>query len=337
MATPLARAIDPYLERLARLSHRFDLRDPIRWRLAEHRRRAMAEVAAELAPRARALADGVVAHDPRSVERYDRLVVDALAAMRGRRPDGHPVLDAIDRALYVDRPELLDDPRFPEAERVHVLDRLDRMNDVLGSYDSFVALTVPLVERARARGRGTVTVHDLAAGHGGFALVLKDRLGEAAHVVASDVKDEYLALGRRAAAERRLDVSFVVQDALSLAHLAGSGVDVFTCTQSLHHFPPGMIARMIGEASRVAREGIVFIDAERSWTSIAFLAPFAILWGRSYAFVHDTVVSLRRMYYEEELALLAALAPGLPPGARVETGFAHPAHAFLRIEVATGA
>lgn len=336
MPNALARAIDPYLERLARLSNRIDLRDPLRWRLADHRRGAMQEVAAELGPRARALEAGVVAHDRRAIEAYDALVVGALAAMRGRRPKEHVLLGALDRALYADRDELLDDPSFPEEERVYVLDRLDRMNDLLGSYDAFVALTMPLVERARAR-RRDASVHDLATGHGGFALVLKERLGESVRVVGSDLKDEYLALGRRAAREKGLDVSFVEQDALSLANLAGAGVDVFTCTQSLHHFPPGMIARMIGEASRVAREGIVFIDAERSFTSIAFVTPFALLWGRSYAFVHDTVTSLRRMYYEEELALLAALAPGLPAGARVETGFAYPAHAFLRIAVGEGA
>jgi len=37
------------------------------------------------------------------------------------------------------------------------------------------------------------------------------------------------------------------------------------------------------------------------------------------------------MFYEEELALFAALAPGLPPGARVETGAMLPAHAWLRV------
>jgi hypothetical protein len=46
--------------------------------------------------------------------------------------------------------------------------------------------------------------------------------------------------------------------------------------------------------------------------------------------VHDGIVSLRRMFYEEELALLARLAPGLP-SCRVETGTVLPAHAFVRI------
>lgn len=330
MPNPLTRAIDPHLERLARLSNRIELRDPVRWRLAEHRRATMQEVASRLGPRARELEAGVVAHDARSIEAYDALVAGALHAMRGRRPKGRSLLGALDRALYANHDELLDDPSFPERERVYVLERLDRMNELLGSYDAFVSLTMPFIERARARD-GRAKVHDLAAGHGGFALVLKGRLGDAASVTASDLKEEYLALGRRAAQKKGLDVAFVAQDALSLANLAREGVDVLTCTQSLHHFPPGMIARMIGEASRVAREGLVFIDAERSLTAIALLAPFVVLWGRSYAFVHDSLVSLRRMYYEEELALLAALAPGLPSGARVETGFAHPGFAYLRI------
>jgi hypothetical protein len=37
------------------------------------------------------------------------------------------------------------------------------------------------------------------------------------------------------------------------------------------------------------------------------------------------------MFYEEELGLLAALAPDLPAGAHIETGAFLPAHAFVRI------
>lgn len=325
------RALDPILEGLARLSQHLTVRDPVRWRLAEHRRRVVGALSSELRPEVVRLTDGVLRHQPDAVAAYDTLVADAIERMRASRPEGHALLGALDRALYANREELLDDPSFSEAERLYVLDRLDRLNDILGSYESFVALTLPLIEQAEARGRHPVTLHDLAAGHGGFALVLKERLGERVAVVGSDVKEEYLALGRKEARRRGLDVSFVAQDALALGNLGDEHIDVMSCTQSLHHFPPGMIARMVGEAARVAKAGLVFIDIERSWLSIALAAPFALAYGRTYAVVHDTVVSLRRAYYEEELALLAALAPGMPQNARIETGFAKPAHSYLRL------
>lgn len=331
MSSPLLHALDTNLEHLARVVARTRLRDPLRRKLAPHLRDARNTVLTESLPEARRLAAGVLRHEPEAIAAYDELVAKALAKMRAYRPKGDGWLMAIDRMLYANRPELLDDPAFPKDQRVHVLDRLDKLNDILGSYDTFVELTMPFVERARRNGTKKVAVHDLASGHGGFALVLKERLGDAVEVTASDIKDEYLELGRAAAKERGLDVRFVLQDALSLGNLAEEQIDVFTCTQTLHHFEPGMIARMIGEAARVSRTGLVFVDAERSLMAIAALGPFALLYGRSYAFVHDTVTSLRRMLYEEELALLAGLAPGLPENARVETGFAFPGHAYLRI------
>ena len=47
----------------------------------------------------------------------------------------------------------------------------------------------------------------------------------------------------------------------------GRPTDVIVCTQSLHHFGPGMVARMLGEAARSARAAVVFIDGERGQAS----------------------------------------------------------------------
>lgn len=336
MSSPLTHALDTNLERLARFLVQTQFRDPLRWKLARHRDDARRAVLAETLPRTREIAPLVLKREPEAIAAYDELVARALSRMRAYRPREDGWLMAIDRLLYANRPELLDDPSFPEHLRVEVLDRLDKLNDVLGIYDAFVALTVPFIDEARSGSTEKVKVHDLASGHGGFGLVLKQRLGDAIEVVASDIKDEYLELGRAAAKRRGLDVGFVVQDALALENLADERVDVLTCTQTLHHFAPGMVARMIGEAARVARTGIVFVDAERSLMAIAMLGPFAALYSRSYPFLHDMITSLRRMYYEEELALLADLAPGLPESARIETGFTYPGHAYLRIATSTG-
>jgi hypothetical protein len=82
---------------------------------------------------------------------------------------------------------------------------------------------------------------------------------------------------------------------------------------------------------RAAKTGACLIDGERSFLMCGLVAIATSLYGRSYVLFHDGVVSLRRMYYEEELGLLAALAPGLPPAARIETGAFLPAHAFVRV------
>jgi ubiquinone/menaquinone biosynthesis C-methylase UbiE len=149
-------------------------------------------------------------------------------------------------------------------------------------------------------------------------------------IEASDLREEYLEIGRAAARRKSLDVTFLMQDALDLSALAERGVDVILCTQALHHFPPGMIARMMGEAARAARFGVCIVDGERSWTTLGLVGLVGALYGRTYTFYHDAVTSIRRMYYEEELSLIAQLAPGMPE-VRVETGIVAPSHVYVRM------
>jgi 2-polyprenyl-3-methyl-5-hydroxy-6-metoxy-1,4-benzoquinol methylase len=331
----LRRRFDPSLERIVRFALGFELRDPIRWALAAHRRDAMRRTAADFVLRAQAAAGDVVARNPEAIHRYDALLAEAVDHMRSLRPTDSDTLtafyDALDRRLYRNDPELLDDPAFPAAARAKGLDGLHRLNELLGSYEAFLRALMPLVELAEQRGRRPVRIHDLAAGHAGFAIFLKQRLGERVEMEASDIKDEYLDLGRARARELGVDVAFFCEDALAIDGPRRRRVDILICTQSVHHFPPGMVARMIGEASRAATTGVLIADAERSWLFYGLLAVVAAVYGRSWVLTHDGMVSLRRMFYEEELGLLATLAPSLPPAARIETGAFLPGHAFVRI------
>jgi len=331
----LQHRIDPTLERLVRFGISLGLRDPVRWSLAAHRREAFQGTAAAFVPRAEAIRAAVVAREPEAVARYDALVEEAIVAMRSLRPTDSgaltTVFDAVDRRLYRNDPEFLDDPTFPLEARARGLDGLHRLNELFGSYEAFTRALTPLIELAEERGRRPVRVHDLAAGHAGFAIYLKQRLGDRVAVEASDIKDEYLELGRARARELGVDVDFFVEDALAIDGPRRRGVDILLCTQSIHHFSPGMVARMIGEAARAATTGVLFVDAERSWIFYGLIALLGAIYVRSWVLTHDGMVSLRRMFYEEELGLLAALAPRVPPSSRIETGAVLPAHAFVRI------
>jgi ubiquinone/menaquinone biosynthesis C-methylase UbiE len=326
------RPLDAAIEAGLRLARRLPVLDPLATGLGPHRRRAAERIAARLRPHVAAIADAVAAHEPAAVEAYDALVAAAVERLRAERPAGPlRALAALDRLLYRNDPELLDDPSFPERERIHVLDVLDRFNRHLGSYERWMDLAETLVARAEAQGRSPVRVWDLAAGHGGFPLALKERLGDRVEATATDLRDEYLELGRQCAARRGLDVRFVPQDATDLASVHDAGVDVFLCTQSLHHFPPGMVARMIGEAARVARTGLCFIDAERGFVPMALVPAVMAAYGRAWPVVHDTVVSLRRMYLVEELWLLAALAPALPEACATACGRRSPGFGWIQV------
>lgn len=334
--------VSPALARAAKFVAGIDLRrgDPMLALLASHRREAMRRVLEVMAPHAAALEAAVRARDAEAAARFDALAADAVEQMRAIEPerraeagllDPRPLLAKLERRLYRDEPEWLDDPAFPEDERTEALDRLDALNRTLGSYDTFLELLMPLIEAAERAGRTPVRVHDLASGHAGFAVLMKQALGDRVRVEASDIKAEYLAIGRARAEALGLEVDFYTEDALAMDGIRARGVDVLVCTQSLHHFPPGMVARMIGEASRAAHVGACFIDGERSWLLLGAFIPAATLLSKDRTLVHDGIVSLRRMYHREELELLGALAPGVPKAVRVEAGSSPPGHIYVRL------
>jgi ubiquinone/menaquinone biosynthesis C-methylase UbiE len=274
-------------------------------------------LAAERAAQLASLSKSVVKRDPAAVVRFDSMVADAVAALRADRPRGPArLLVDIDGAFQREGEELLDDPSFPEGKRVRVLETLDRFNRDSEAYERWMRLVEPLVDRAERTHGGPVRVLELAAGHGSFALAVAEHFGDRVEVTASDIRDEYLELGRRRMRGRAERVRFALQDATDLRNLGD--VDILLCTQSLHHFPPGMVARMVGEAARAARAGAVFVDGERSIESLLLAVPVLFAYGRTWPVVHDAVVSLRRMLSAEEMRLVAALAPGVPAHVRVE-------------------
>jgi hypothetical protein len=345
---PLAPVIDPIFDpltlRFGRALRAYVHGPPMRSRHAATRERALRAVVETWRRRVDEVIDGVRARDANAIDRYDSLVAQALEELRGEgearvaSSASERAAHAIDRALYVNRPEWLDDPSFDAALRVRALDRLDRMNETLGNYDSFLSAVAPLVDRARAAGVERPTIVDLASGHAMFAVLMALHFGARegrVRVVATDLLPEYLELGRAQAKRLGLRtgaMDFVVQDALDLRDLEskiGARADVVCCTQSVHHFPPGMVARMFAEATAAARHGALVIDGERNPFALLLVAIVGSIVGRgSLPFMHDALVSMRRMYTEQELALIAALSPARDRIA-VRRGWLPPGHVWI--------
>jgi SAM-dependent methyltransferase len=301
--------------------------------IGPHRSALAKRLADERAAPLAYMTEGVLSRDAATVARFDDLVADALATLRADRPPGLArLLTEIDSAFQREGEELLDDPFFPEHERVRVLETLDRFNRDSEAYGRWMRLVEPLVERAQQSHGGPARVLELAAGHGSFALAVAEHFGDRVEVTASDIRDEYLELGRRRTRGRAQRVRFVLQDATDLRDV--HDVDILLCTQSLHHFPPGMVARMVGEASRAARAGALFVDGERSIESLLLAVPVLFAYGRTWPVLHDSVVSVRRMLSAEEMRLVASLAPGVPDDVRVEVDRLAPGYVTVRMTAA---
>jgi len=102
-----------------------------------------------------------------------------------------------------------------------------------------------------------MTIADVGAGDGGFALFLAQR---AAEVIAVDASDKMLEVGRKEAKKRGVqNVSFRKGDFESLP-IDHSSVDVLVFSQSLHH--AAHPERALAEAEKVLASGgrIVILD-----------------------------------------------------------------------------
>jgi len=274
--------------------------------------------------------------------------LDALALLARRvharfrevlreRSGGSPLRRArllIDDLVRTEEPEELDrDDVGPERKRLLIED-LSALNKRIRAYETFTRLLAPEIERAAARRRGApVRILEIGSGHGDLAFHLERwarAQGIAVDIAASDVQPVYVDLGNEKARARGSAVRFEVVDALDMGLATGSR-DIVLLTQTVHHFTVGQVARLLSEATRVGA-GALLVDGYRHPVIMGGAAAMlGLLWPRTI--FHDGWISVRKVYAQDELALLAGL---VPEGARARLEFAPPAYAVLRFPIATG-
>jgi SAM-dependent methyltransferase len=236
----------------------------------------------------------------------------------------------VDRWLRTDASEFLDRPDCPAARKVDIVTRLDRVNRLLRAYPRFLAALRPGIDAVYARERRPVRVLELASGSGDFTLALaalaqRQRLPVEVH--GSDYLDAHVEAGRRKAAARGLDVGFRNINAFDMQDVAAGEFDLVFVAQTMHHFTPGQLAMMVEQASRKAAYGFVGLDVQRSLHVFGSVPGMALL-NPDYAFLHDAVISIRKMYSEPELELIARLAA---PAHQVRTYSRLPGYSVLEV------
>jgi SAM-dependent methyltransferase len=248
-----------------------------------------------------------------TVQRHAR---ELLAELRDDTPPGPGLRAAhgLDARLRSEAVELLDRDDFPEVLKAPTMLGLHWVNVALGAYPAWSrCVDETLGDKAHAR------LYDLAAGTGGFArwLARHPPRGRRLDVTSSDRDARYVAAGARAADRDRGAVRFETRDALDLRALrAARSVDLFLCTQAVHHLHPGQVVQLTAQCIAAAPGGLLAIDLNRSVAAAAgaaamvgALAPWPVL-------IYDGVLSARRAYTPAELRLLALLAGATHADAR---------------------
>ncbi|MEK6676718.1 MAG: methyltransferase domain-containing protein [Planctomycetota bacterium] len=206
--------------------------------------------------------------------------------------------------------EIMDDPRVDPIAHAQALRALNRVNGLLG------------VDRCLKRtltrfGDEGLSILDLGCGGGGFLANL--RRGHENHwrntLVGLDRSEQALKSARD---WHSGTIHWVSGDACRIP-LANESVDVVTCSLFLHHFDEADGTRILQEAARIAKRGIVIGDLLRSRLAWVVTWLMTRVLSRSRIFHVDGPRSVRAAFRKDELANLARDA-GLN-GATVKKSF----------------
>lgn len=215
-----------------------------------------------------------------------------------------------------DLAELLDAPHHDRGTLERNLRDIRLINRGLGST---AALLRELTRITAQAGWARFTLLDVATGSADIPLAIAGwarRRQLHVTLLAGDLSAEVLAAAARQVRPHAA-VGLIRFDALR-APFADRGVDVVTCSLTLHHFAPDDAVALLQELGRVTRRALIVNDLERCWPGYLG-ARLLTLILRNRMTHHDAPVSVLRAYTAAELRDLAVRA-GLP-GAQVSRHF----------------
>lgn len=230
--------------------------------------------------------------------------------------------------------ELLDDPAADPAAVRRSLTDIARSNRLFGG-TAAVLWGLDRVMGARDAARGTrpatrdprpgLSLLDIGTGAGDIPAAARD-WGMARGLALRTVGLERLRPAAQLARSAALPVLLGCAGTLPIRT---AGVDLVVISQLLHHLESAAAVRLLQEASRIARVGVVVADLRRSRTAAALFSVASRALGFDAHTRQDGITSVGRGYHRQDLARLCATA-GAPaevterPGWRVVAWWAVP-------------
>lgn len=203
-------------------------------------------------------------------------------------------------------PEWMDDPAIGEADHLHALSALARIN-VLSRTAARLAAGVRALCPPSGPVRRAVVV-DLACGGGDVTRALARRLARAglpARVVGVDSSPRAIERARAAGSADADDVDFEIRDLLAEGC---PPCDVAVSSLFLHHLDDADARRLLAGMAAACRVGIVVSDLVRSRLGLALAVAGTRLLSSSRVARVDGPLSVRAARTPAEYRLLAASA-----------------------------
>lgn len=216
----------------------------------------------------------------------------------------------LDELIRTDEPEFLDRSDYDDAKKVEIVARLNRFNRSVQAYWRFLSILKPYIQHVHKKENRRVNILELASGSGDFTLALAERAHKQKlpiHIFGSDYIEAHVQEGNSKAQERGIAVQFKKINAFDMHNVAPGEFDIIFIAQTMHHFTPGQLAKLVAQASEKVTYAMIGIDGHRGVDLFAIL-PAMLMINPHYGFMHDSVISMRKMYSEPELELIAHCA-----------------------------
>lgn len=245
------------------------------------------------------------------------------------------ILLFIDHLFWTDKRELIDDPSFDEKIKREIVLGLHLKNKIFGTYKTTIQLLRPLIEEINQSENRPARLLEIGSGSGELALALYDELKKTDlrfELTGSDIVETYIKEANRKANNRQCLVTFKNIDAFHLERLPPNSYDVLFCLHSLHHFTPAQLSKIMAGSSKVAGRAFVGVDGYRGLLNFLFMffsGALKSLISMHYAFLHDSIVSARKLYAAKQLELLSHLSC---PKSQVTTKYLRPGLTMVKIE-----
>ena len=222
------------------------------------------------------------------------------------------VAELADRTLRTDEQEHMDSPSMSPAKKLDMIVALDRMNSMMRLYPEYISVIESSIRTIARQQNRPARILELASGAGGLALAISEKIQQEtlpAEITGSDIVPEYVDYCNEQAAEKNLPVQFRTINAFAMNLREGCQCDIILLAQSMHHFSPGQLARILVQSRKHGAQKFIGLDGHRGIDLVAGVPMTAMLQGVPLLAL-DGLTSARKFYSEVELDMIASIATG---------------------------
>jgi len=229
----------------------------------------------------------------------------------------------ISQRYHTNKTEYIDLPDFPINNKIKIVEGLDIKNNVFGTYKKIFAYLSPLIKAINVTENRPFRILEVAGGVGDLSLgIYKESLRSAdvsantdekleVEITGSDIVAQYNDIAAEKAHKKGYPVVFKSIDALNIDKEIESSFDIVITLHSLHHFTPEQLILLSRKSQKLAKQGLFAVDGTRTLGNLLFMVITALMpsiFTFNSMYVHDALISARRMYSRKYLRELLTLS-----------------------------